>query len=172
VYRRFDDTGDDEEEIDPNDLGMLQQSTDASAIVKPLKTLTRRSIRPRRLFQTEQQKRTREAEKEEEAATDIEEESELKELDHRVPELHVSETESEKRSTQPRKIRSLRSATKGAKRTLDEDDEVEEDTASKKKSKKVSPFDSWPRVKAGTRSATSTTTKGKKRNAAEALDSE
>lgn len=40
-----------------------------------MRTLTRKSIKPTRLFQTEQQKAAREREKEEEALTDLEEHS-------------------------------------------------------------------------------------------------
>lgn len=76
VYRRFDDQGEDEEEeIDEDDLGLLSRTPGGSERLRPMRTLTRKSIKPTRLFQTEEQKAAREREKEEEAMTDVEEHS-------------------------------------------------------------------------------------------------
>ncbi len=72
MYRRFDDRGEEEEEIDVDDLGLLGHAEDGTTRLKPLKTLTRKTIKPTRLFQTETQKRMREREREEEALTDVE----------------------------------------------------------------------------------------------------
>jgi len=157
VYRRFDDAGDEEEEIDPEDLGLLEHTSDRSKI-KPLKTLTRRSIKPTRLFQTEEQKRARELEKEEEALTDIEDKED--EQDGLFAEASQSNTET----VYAKPARSLRSTTQAV--HLTSDDTGTESTSSKSTNKKGSPFDSWPRVKTGIRSTTATP-KGRKRSAAE-----
>ena len=53
-----DDEEDEQEEIDSDDLGLLEHSPESN--VKSLKPLTRRSIKPKRLFQTEAQKKARE----------------------------------------------------------------------------------------------------------------
>lgn len=73
LYRRFDDELEEDEEIDAEDLGFLRQSPDGAERVRPMRTLTRKSIKPTRLFQTKEQKAAREREKEEEALTDVEE---------------------------------------------------------------------------------------------------
>jgi len=75
VFRRFDDQNEEEEEIDEDDLGLLGHASDGAERVRPLRSLTRKSIKPTRLFQTEDQKAARQREKEEEAATDVEEHS-------------------------------------------------------------------------------------------------
>ena len=76
VYRRFDDNDDDEEEIDATDLGLLEYSRGGPSVSKTLKTLTRKSIRPTRLFQTEEQKRAREHDHDEEIVTEVEDNDE------------------------------------------------------------------------------------------------
>ncbi|KAK5072108.1 hypothetical protein LTS08_000796 [Lithohypha guttulata] len=132
VYKRFDDTGDEEEVIDPEELGLLVNETDAAEIIKPLKTLTRKSIRPKRLFQTEKQL----SQIDEEADTDIED----------------NQKEIEPEEEQPSPSRTTRSSGAGNKK------------------KRTSPFDSWQRLKPGSRSAGSdSSTKNRKRTAAEAL---
>ncbi|KAK6364235.1 uncharacterized protein PV06_02527 [Exophiala oligosperma] len=154
VYRRFNDDDDEEEEIsaeDIEDLGLLEYTPKGSKI-KPIRTLTRRSIKPTRLFQTEQEERARELEKEEEALTDIEETADVNGDD-----LLTGDVESPSKTT-----RSLRSAAKGSPHS---DEEVGGNSR-----KKGSPFDTWPRVKSAGRSVSSNSTKGRKRTAAEAVD--
>ena len=139
MYRRFDDTGEEEEEIDAEDLGLLEHAEDGETRVKPLKTLTRKSIRPTRLFQSETQKREREREKEEEALTDVEDQA-----------THVPESSETQRGS-----------SKLAANVSSKLDKID-------KPRKASPFDSWPRVKGSSR--LSSTSKGQKRTASEALD--
>lgn len=155
VFRRFDDDDDEEEEIDAGDLGLLEHNPKDSG-GKPLKTLTRRSIKPTRLFQTEEQKRAREAEKEEEALTDIEDPTGPSgDILGEMRESKESET-----VPMPKSGRSLRSAMKG---------EGGANERSRHSSKKVSPFDSWPRLKSTGRSEGGSS-KGRKRGAAEAVE--
>lgn len=161
VYRRFDDGEDEEEEIDADDLGLLEHSP-TSSHTKPLKTLTRRSIRPTRLFQSEEQKQTRELEKEEEALTDIDDTTITMNGDLSAGE-GASNTNGD--DPTPKTGRSLRSAAKTSAYLSDGGD----NETGVRSTKKVSPFDSWPRVKRGMRFATSTS-KGKKRVANEAID--
>jgi hypothetical protein len=118
----------------------------------PLKTLTRRSIKPTRLFQTEAEKRARELEKEEEALTDIEE----------TTDGSGDQSGSPSEKSPAKAGRSLRSAAKASPHS--------ENGSAVRSGKKGSPFDTWPRVKSGTRAAASSTTKGRKRSAAEAVD--
>ena len=77
VYRRFadDDEAEEEEVIDEQDIGLLGQTSAEGEHRRPIRTLTRKSIKPTRLFQTEEQKAAREREKEEEAMTDLEDEA-------------------------------------------------------------------------------------------------
>lgn len=76
VFRRFDGEDDEEEEdIEGEDIELLSQAAVDGRRQRSLKTLTRKSIKPTRLFQTEEQKAAREREKEEEAATDVEDHS-------------------------------------------------------------------------------------------------
>lgn len=134
VYRRFDDTGEEEEEIDAEDLGLLEHADDGGSRLRPMKTLTRKSIKPTRLFQSETQKRDRQREKEEEAVTDVEDEA-----------APVAESSAAAASSSKANISSK----------LD-------------KPRTASPFDTWARVKGPGRS--SSTSKGQKRTASEALD--
>ena len=90
-------------------------------------------------------------EKEEEALTDIEEVTDGSDQ---------SASPSEKSPTKAG--RSLRSAAKPSPHS--------EDGSAVRPGKKGSPFDTWPRVKSGTRTASSSTTRGRKRAAAEAVD--
>lgn len=75
VFRRFADEDEEEEEIDELDLGLLESATIDGQARKPIKTLTRKSIKPTRLFQSEGEKVARERETEEEALTDVEDQS-------------------------------------------------------------------------------------------------
>lgn len=128
--------------IDPEALGLLERQPDAREIVKPLKTLTRKSIRPKRLFQQEQQP----SQSDEEAETEIE--------DNDVgPSGADNADDVEDPEEQPSPSRSTRSQTKKI--------------GANGRGKKESPFDSWPRLKAGSRSSS---VKGRKRTAAEALE--
>jgi hypothetical protein len=73
VYKRFDDGSEEEETtLDASDLGLLEQTGTGTEALNLITPLTRKSIKPTRLFQTEAQKRAREAEKAEEEVTDIE----------------------------------------------------------------------------------------------------
>lgn len=73
VFRRFEDAGEEEEVIDPDDLGLLTHAADGSTRTQPMRTLTRKSIKPKRLFESAEDKAKRELEKEEEALTDVDE---------------------------------------------------------------------------------------------------
>ena len=165
MYRKFDDASEDEEVIDTEDLGMLERNGDISSVA-PLKTLTRKSVKPTRLFQTEEQKRAREAEKEEEALTDIEGHPSNDTTRLSSPSTPTKISESQTPATPPPTGRALRSTTK--KETIDAHlANVSVDERSKlEKPKKTSPFDSWKRVKTG---AVVVPPKGKKR-ASDALD--
>lgn len=155
VYRRFDDEDDEEEEIDSDDLGLLEQSPETN--VKTLKPLTRRSIKPKRLFQTEAQKKAREVQAEEEALTDIEDSaSQTAEVEESSPVSPSLETG-----------RSLRS--NGKTRLFSSGVELNDtDTHPTTTTNKTSPFDTWPRMKSGGGSATGPQ-KGRKRAAGDAL---
>ena len=150
VFRRFDDAGDEEEVIDPDELGLLSHSYSRTAngheIVRPLKTLTRKSIKPRRLFQDEKSAQyipTQQASQtDEEAETEIE--------DDQPAEVEEQELFSPPHATRSR-TRDVSNSAGGG-------------------SKKRSPFDTWPRLKSGARSGDSVpASKGRKRTAAEAL---
>ncbi|EXJ83028.1 hypothetical protein A1O3_06845 [Capronia epimyces CBS 606.96] len=154
VYRRFDDGEDVEEEIDSDDLGFLDLTSNQSSM-KPMKTLTRRSIRPTRLFQTEEQKRAREVEKEEEALTDIEGKDDSD-----------GELASDSRDSSLQTARLLRSTKKTNPVASDEAYLSAAGVRQTKRVKPASPFDSWRRVKSGMRMA-GTTTKSRKRAADE-----
>ena len=145
--------------IDTEDLGLLERNGDLSSVA-PLKTLTRKSVKPTRLFQTEEQKRAREAEKEEEALTDIEGHPSNDATHLSSPSTPTKISESQTPATPPPTGRALRSTAK--KETIDAhraNVSVGEKSRSEK-SKKASPFDSWKRVKAG---AAVVPSKGKKR---------
>jgi len=156
---------DEEEVIDTQELGMLEHTPNGTAAVRPLKTLTRRSIKPTRLFQSEEQKRIREMEKEEEAATDIEDEAEFGSVDVPAPTPTILNAKPASRS-----LRSTRST------AMVTSDDISEPAVGKTKNvkppKKSSPFDSWPRLKAGSSSSAqaSGAPKTKKRGASEVLE--
>ena len=144
VYRRFDDSQEEEEVIDDEDLGLLEHLEDGGAKVKPLKTLTRKSIKPTRLFQTEQQKLARDLAREDEAVTDIEDDASPPTSGEHVTQ-HVDKDSSK---------------------------EVNGKASSNgiEKPARASPFDAWRRVKGGSR--TGSASKGQKRSAAEAMGEE
>ncbi|KIW65481.1 hypothetical protein PV04_07738 [Phialophora macrospora] len=153
VYRRFDDEEDEEEEIDEADLGLLEHSPESAT--KSLKPLTRRSIKPKRLFQSEAQKKARKAQEEEEALTDIEE-----------PTGQNGDAEvSSPGSPSVKTGRSLRSTGKALLFT----NEAESSGANASSNKKTSPFDTWPRLKSGGRSSPGGQ-KGRKRGAPDTAD--
>lgn len=160
MFVKFDDE-DEEEEIDTEDLGLLDPNGDSVA-ARPLKALTRKSIKPTRLFQTEQ-KRDREAKKDEEALTDIEEQSSADAAQPVTPTTSTKDTELANPATHPATARALRSTTK--KEIVD----VANETASAlqynkaKTPKRSSPFDSWKRVKAGSSAVPVEPAKSKKR---------
>ena len=143
-------------------MGLLERNRDFASAA-PLKTLTRKSIKPTRLFQTEAQKRTREAEKDEEALTDIEVQSNSAQL--ASPSTPTKVPGSETPATPPPTGRALRSTSK--KQTTDADlvgvDAVAKSKA--KKPKRASPFDSWKRMKAGATAVAADLSKSRKRGA-------
>ena len=140
----------------------MEHNGDLSSIA-PLKSFTRKSIKPTRLFQTEEQKRAREAKKEEEALTDIEERPSSGATQLASPSTPNKVAGSETPATPPPTGRSLRST---AKKEITEADVVSVSAVEKskpKKPKKASPFDSWKRVKAGTSAAAAEPSKSRKR---------
>ena len=145
--------------IDAEDLGLLERNGDLSSVA-PLKTLTRKSVKPTRLFQTEEQKRARQAEKEEEALTDIEGHPSNDAAHLASPSTPTKISGAHTPATPPPTGRALRSTAK--KEAIDADvvNVSAVERSNLKKPKKASPFDSWKRVKAGTSALPS---KGKKR---------
>lgn len=143
-------------------MGLLERNGDLSSIA-PLKTLTRKSIKPTRLFQTEGQKRAREAEKEEEALTDIEEQPSSDATQFGSPSTPTKLADSVTPATPPPTGRALRSTTK--KEPADHDlVQISGIAKSKaKKPKRASPFDSWKRVKAGAIAAAAEPSMSRKR---------
>lgn len=150
LYRKFNETDDAEEAaespIDVSDLGLLSQSSNPNeptpTQMRKLRPLTRKSVKPTRLFQSEKQKRNREAKKEEEVATDIED----------------AFASSPTAMGTPTGLSPTLVDVKNA-----ESDEEKPSEVIRKRGKKVSPFDTWKRVKRGS-GETSATTKGKKRD--------
>lgn len=130
--------------IDPEELGLLEREVNGRDLVRPLKTLTRKSIKPRRLFQDEpsaQRVPQQASQSDEEAETEIEDN-------------HPAENDEQEL---PSPSRATRSRTR--------------DVSNSAGSKKRSPFDAWPRLKSGARSSGSVpASKGRKRTAAEALE--
>ena len=135
--------------------------------MKLLKPLTRRSIKPTRLFQTEEQKQAREADKAEEEVTDIEEGRGIDVAEPTVPAPETSGTNRRSRRTAATKS----TRTPNGNSTLDKVDSGAEDvnggdspTIEKtKKPGKGSPFDSWKRMKPGSGTAGASPNKGRKR---------
>ena len=151
-----------EEEIDTADLGLLEHVPDGAERL-PMKTLTRKSIKPKRLFQTEQQKKAREAEKEEEAATDIEEHT--AQID--VPATSsIDGIEVVDLVTPAEPGRALRSPKKTAAVLQTSKPSVVE-KVKEHHTKNGSPFAAWKRVKSSAGSSAPTSAKGTKRQASE-----
>lgn len=152
VYRRFDDAGEEEEVIDPEELGLLEHASDGAEIVKPLRTLTRKSIKPRKLFQAATPvRKSRRSQEDEEIETDIDDDNEVEAKEQPSP------TRASRSRTVPGVEGDATTVTTGGKR------------------KRGSPFDKWPRMKSGSRSRSTgagvaTASRGRKRTAAEALD--
>jgi hypothetical protein len=117
---------DEDEEISDGDVGLLAYADGDATRARPLRTLTRKSIKPTRLFETEEQKKLRKEQAEEEAVTDLED--------------------------------------------VEDGDGADESVKLKqaKAGKKSSPFDSWPRLKKGSRDVS--LSKASKRSASDALD--
>ena len=160
VYRRFED-GEEEEEVDSEDLGLLEHTRAGTTAVKPLKTLTRKSIKPTRLFQTDEQKRARELEKEEEAATEIEDNVELETIHNGYIKSNADADPT---------LSAVKSG-KRAVKAMSEDGGAAAEEATTTKRKINSPFDSWKRVKGATsKSSDERASKTRKRNATEALE--
>ena len=160
MYRRFDDMGEEEEVIDAEDLGLLEHLPDGAERL-PMKTLTRKSIKPKRLFQTEEQKKAREAEKEREASTDVEEGG--------APIDVPTETGGVEKvdlitPTEPGRV--LRSPKRAANGPSSSKTSVVE-KVKEHHGKNGSPFAAWKRVKGSAGSGASTSVKGTKRPASE-----
>jgi hypothetical protein len=86
VYRRFAGEDDEEEEIDEEDADVFNRAATDGARRTRMKTLTRKSVKPTRLFQTDEQKAARQREKEEETTTDVEEEDDRSSTDPQAAE--------------------------------------------------------------------------------------
>ena len=164
----FDDDDDEEEEIESEDLGLLEHSGGGVIAVKPLKTLTRKSIKPTRLFQTVEQKRAREAEKEEEAVTDIEDEANSEVAEPILPSTPSKHVRGDTPVSPPLTGRALRSTSKKDAVDVIAANAAALERTKVKKPKNPSPFDSWKRVKAGASSVPVEPTKiSKKRGASD-----
>lgn len=168
MYKRFGDGLEEEETtVDPDDLGLLEHTVASAEAVKLLKPVTRSSIKPTRLFQTEEQKQIREAEKAEEEVTDIEEEPSTDIAASAVPAPVLSTTGRQtRRTTAMKNVHTPDGHAIGA----SNDDEadvvgggVSPAMGKVKASKRSSPFDSWKRVKSGASALTTGTGKGRKR---------
>lgn len=168
MFKRFDDSSEVEEDtiIDPNDLGLLENrvaDADSLRIAKPLK---RKSIKPTRLFQTQGQKQAREAEKAEEAVTDIE-----GEISTDVAGASVPTTGTRAHTRRSRRTMATKPAPTsdgGTAKEIEDESQAVDGGASPvvdkvKKPKRGSPFDSWRRVKSAAASSTVMSGKGRKR---------
>ena len=158
MYRRFDDMDEEEEVIDTTDLGLLDR-VPYGASQLPMKTLTRKSIKPKRLFQTEEQKRAREAEKEEEAATDVEDESTQVDAPATASGEDVEVIDLITSREQGRPLRSPKKVAESKSTVLEKVKEHH--------TKNGSPFAAWKRVKSSAGSSASTSAKGTKRPGSE-----
>lgn len=169
MFRRFDDGSEEEEtSIDPNDVGLLEQSEPSVEALRLLEPLTRRSIRPTRLFQTEEQKRAREVEKAEEEVTDIEADPSFDLAESSIPAAEAStanrrslRTAATKSTHTPNGISDHEKLDIEAEETNGGDMPAVEQV---KKGKRGSPFDSWKRMKAGRGATEVVTSKGRKRS--------
>ena len=140
------------------------------AKIKSMKTLTRKSIKPTRLFQTEQQKRLREAEKDEEAVTDIEGESANPTVQAARPITPIDGADADEPASPPPSGRSLRST---AKKDNVDSARIPPPRLGKVNSRnhrKSSPFDSWKRFKAGTPSIDMAGSKTRKRGVPDVVE--
>ena len=167
IYRKF-ESEEEDEEIDPEDLGLLEYaegSVDRNHLTKPL---TRKSVKPTRLFQSERKMRTAEAEKEEEALTDIEDQVPAAELTTSKTDTGSDQSlaqPTEKVAQPPLKSDHLESDSDASQKTTSR--------GSKKTSQKSSPFDTWKRLKRTNAVAeSSSVVKGKKRASGEDRDEE
>lgn len=138
--------------------------------------MTRKSIRPTRLFQTEEQKRAREAEKAEEEVTDIDE----------GPSVGAAESSASIQAPSTNKRQSRRTTNTSSTETPNEhttnDTEYlkiegagdgEATVAGRTKmTKRGSPFDSWKRVKPGSSASAIAASKGRKRTSSVMEESE
>jgi hypothetical protein len=165
VFKRFDDGSEEEETaIDPNDLGLLEKTGVGAEALALLKPMTRRSIKPTRLFQTEEQKRMRVAEKAEEEVTDIEEEPSIDITESSVPTPDLKANVRQTRNTTATKStrtpngNALDEAEDGA--TEIPGDGKSPTVGTAQKTKRGSPFDSWRRLKSA---STIGHSKGRKR---------
>lgn len=171
LYRKFNDSEDASEAaeaespIDVSDLGLLAQSGDHTPTqIRQIRPLTRKSVKPTRLFQSEKQKRDREARREEEIITDIEEDVDANSSSPTlIPGSGLPNIGRRSRSDVPPPPSALEEGS----------DDEKPSEVSRKKGKKVSPFDSWRRVKKGsgesddvakTTATAPTMGKGKKRD--------
>ena len=151
-----------EEVIDAADLGLLEHVPDGAERL-PMTTLTRKSIKPKRLFQTDEQKQAREAEKEEEAATDIEENT--AQID--VPAASsIDGIEVVNLITPAETGRTLRSPKKAVPGAEASSASVVE-KVKEHHIKNGSPFSAWKRVKSSVGSSASASSKGTKRQASD-----
>lgn len=170
MFKRFDDGSEEEETtIDPNDLGLLEHSSADVDTLKLLKPMTRKSIRPTRLFQTEEQKRAREAEKAEEEVTDIDEEPSVG-----AAESSTSTQAPSANTRQSRRTTATSSTETPNDHTLNDTEHTKAEGAGDgessavgrtKTTKRGSPFDAWKRVKPGSSTSTVAAGKGRKRTA-------
>lgn len=168
MFKHFDDGSEEEETtIDPNDLGLLEHTDADVGAHQLLKPFTRRSIRPTRLFQTEEQKRVREAERAEEEVTDIDEEP-----SNDVAESPVRTSDPSTNNRQLRRTAATEFTETPNGHALNETQDPKTEDAGggespaigrAKKTKRGSPFDSWKRVKAGATASTVGHSKGRKR---------
>jgi hypothetical protein len=160
MYRRFDDMEEEEEVIDTDDLGLLEHLSDGAERL-PMKTLTRKSIKPKRLFQTEDQKKAREAEQEREASTDIEEGGAPISVPAEMDGVQVVDL-----VTPAEPGRTLRSPKKTANGPPSSKACVVE-KVKEHHTKNGSPFAAWKRVKGSAGSSAPPSAKGTKRPASE-----
>lgn len=177
MFKRFDDGSEEEETtIDPTDLGFLEHTEGGAEALRLVKPLTRRSVKPTRLFQTEEQRKAREAEKAEEEVTDIEEEPSTGIAEHRVSASNLSSSgmpsprTTAKRHAQTPNGQTLSEIKEGGTGGTGEGESPA--VGKVKKPKGASPFDSWKRVKAGVPASIAGSSKGRKRTSSALEDDE
>lgn len=148
-----------EEVIDTEDLGLLEHLSDGAERL-PMKTLTRKSIKPKRLFQTDEQKKAREAEKQREVSTDIEDGG-VSVVPAEIDGVEVVDFVTPAESG--RTLRSPKKTTNGP--TSSKTSVVEK--VKEHHTKNGSPFAAWKRVKGSAGSSAPPRAKGTKRPASE-----